>query len=173
MKFFINDVKTDPASVTFANKLPAELTEAELVELSRLYYAFELKMAEFEKAQGRTRILDTEEEMISSFKAIKEEENPKDHFILVKDGNTTIGFACWMKSSWFENMGIIENLFLSETYRGQGIGKQLVESAIAAIREAYPGAMISIGVISANIKAKSLYKHLGFSQLVHESYLLK
>jgi len=173
MKFFINDVKTDPASITFVNKLPAELTEAELVELSRLYYAFELRMAEFEKEQGRIRILNTEEEIISDFKAIKEEKNPADRFVLVQAGSTIVGYACWIKSSWFENAAIIENIFLSEEYRGRGIGKQLVEFTVAAIREAYPGVIISIGVISSNTKAKSLYNYLGFSQLVHESYLLK
>ena len=173
MKFVINAAPMRDVPITFVSKVPADLTEEELVELGRLYYAFELRMAEFEKEQGRTRILNTEEEIISDFKAIKEEKNPPDRFVLVKDGTTTIGYACWVKSSWFENMAIIENIFLSAAYRGKGFGKQLVEFTIATIREAYPGAMISIGVISSNTKARSLYNYLGFSQLVHESYLLK
>lgn len=56
----------------------------------------------------------------------------------------------------------IRSIFVSPTYRGKGIGRQLLEHAIAHAK-----AELSLDVVKSNVIAKNLYSHYGF-KIVNE-----
>jgi putative acetyltransferase len=51
----------------------------------------------------------------------------------------------------------IRSIFVSPTYRGKGIGRQLLEHAIAHAK-----GELSLDVVKSNVIAKNLYSHYGF-----------
>lgn len=57
--------------------------------------------------------------------------------------------------------GIIENLFVVESRRGEGVGTALLEAAVDALQES--GAdRIALDVLAANEQARSFYRDHGF-----------
>ena len=56
----------------------------------------------------------------------------------------------------------IWGMFVTPSYRKQGIARKLMEFAIEKGKEIVEVKQISLGVVSTNIAAKELYKSLGF-----------
>jgi ribosomal protein S18 acetylase RimI-like enzyme len=83
-----------------------------------------------------------------------------DWFVWVAEApdGTICGFSM---ARQLENMFKLKGLFVSETYQGQGIGKQLFDIKLEAIRPDQP---IVLDVIAANKRAINLYSKAGFHQ---------
>jgi ribosomal protein S18 acetylase RimI-like enzyme len=82
------------------------------------------------------------------------------------DGNRLVGIigAYFEEGAKFKHIAKISGLYVKDEYRGQGIGRQLMEAVLAAIRK-QPG--ILKAKITANpgqIAAVGLYKCLGFEE---------
>ena len=59
---------------------------------------------------------------------------------------------------------LIDDLFVREQFRGNGIGKMLVQAAEHFAASAGP-VWLRLSVLANNITARRLYKELGFSEL--------
>jgi len=79
-------------------------------------------------------------------------------FLVYSDGNP-IGMSI---IEFKEKVAIIESLFVMEQYRNQGVGKSLLEFAKKEAKVRECGVMF-INVLIENVKAKKLYKELGFN----------
>lgn len=60
-----------------------------------------------------------------------------------------------------EATGWISSVFVEESFRGKGVGRQLLERAFALCRELNKR-FVSLAVANKNEKAQRLYKSLGF-----------
>lgn len=88
--------------------------------------------------------------------------------ILAKDGDKIIGVLQWyVKEEPDEGLAEIEEVFVSEKYRGRGIASLLVMFAIKTIREYFikfnfKPRKIFLFVGKENISARKLYEKYGF-----------
>lgn len=74
------------------------------------------------------------------------------------------GFALYRlrKSLWTDSLdAYLEELYVTPELRGKGIGRQLMEAAMGAAREAGAG-HIDLGTSEADVAARALYEKLGF-----------
>ena len=76
------------------------------------------------------------------------------YFVLRKDGRIVAGAGC--------HGGEISDVFVSEEYRGKGIGRMLVERCIVHSRNNGID-NVFLNVVSDNVPAVKLYKSIGFA----------
>ncbi len=83
---------------------------------------------------------------------------------LVTCGSELIAYA--VSTINHKGMGEIDSLCVKEQYRGQGIGKQLIQRALDWMKiEGARSYMLQ--VVDGNERAMSLYRSLGFSPFMH------
>jgi len=95
-------------------------------------------------------------------------DDPYWHEIL--EGNKAVSALAYLDNNpigmiiikFNDKIAIIESLFVIDEYRKQGIGKKLLEFANSEAKERECGVMF-INVLIENVKAKKLYKELGFN----------
>lgn len=92
----------------------------------------------------------SEEDIISIKPQVKEGANHVSKFMCVRDDKSTIQAFMGVHDSK------IEMLFVSDEYRGKGIGKRIVEYAINTLNIKY------VDVNEQNIQGVGFYKHMGF-----------
>ena len=63
----------------------------------------------------------------------------------------------------------IEELYIREAYRGQGLGAKF----LASVREEFPSARLRLEVEPENTGAVALYERLGFTPLEYVSYVVE
>lgn len=88
----------------------------------------------------------------------------------ILEGNKAVSALAYIDSNpigmiiikFNDKIAIIESLFVIDEYRNQGVGKKLLEFANKEAKERECGVMF-INVLIDNIKAKKLYKALGFN----------
>lgn len=81
-------------------------------------------------------------------------------FIYEGDDGSICGFVALEPESKIENCIYLTSLHTDESYRGQGIGTELIRFAHKAARDAGYSKM-SINIVVGNDNAKSLYEKLG------------
>jgi ribosomal protein S18 acetylase RimI-like enzyme len=97
--------------------------------------------------------------------------------VIAKDKNQIVGVLQWhVKESAAHGLAEIEEVLISESYRGQGIGSLLVMYAIDAIRTCFielntKPRKIFLFVGSANTSARKLYEKHGFRLISSIGYL--
>lgn len=105
----------------------------------------------------------TDEEMLESAKRIFAEDG---EFLLGALDDGPVG-VCQLRFRWSvwtsSHDAWIEDVFVREEARGSGLGRALVETAIARARER-GCARIELDVDEANTPALSLYRSLGFAE---------
>ena len=88
--------------------------------------------------------------------------------LLVADGGRGLrGYAalCPLMQLHFGARGMdLHHLFVCDTARGQGVGKALIEGAIACAKAAQCR-FIAVGTDPDNRRAQAFYQHAGFSQI--------
>lgn len=85
-------------------------------------------------------------------------------------GNVTFGREQYAK---VQHKGYIVGMFVAPEHRGQGLGRALMEAAIARAR-ALPGLeQITLAVVTTNEAARALYSSLGFASYGLERHALK
>ena len=77
---------------------------------------------------------------------------------MAKSGNVNIGYAL---ASVEQDVGEIDSIFIVSEYRGNGLGKKLIETSQAWLAEQNVKRMI-IGVAEGNESAISFYQKLGY-----------
>lgn len=78
-----------------------------------------------------------------------------------------VGFSCYLdqqiKESSIKPSSILMALYVLKEYQGKGIGKQLLEKALAELKKEN----IVVFVLKGNDAAISFYQHMGFSFTGH------
>jgi ribosomal protein S18 acetylase RimI-like enzyme len=69
--------------------------------------------------------------------------------------------------------GLLFRMYVSEKYRGLGIGKQLIQELLNRVNQIHNIEQINLTVISDNVKAKNLYEKFGFSTFSIEKHAIK
>jgi len=100
------------------------------------------------------------------------------HFTLVaKDESRLVGVLQWhVKEEPLRGLAEIEEVLVSENYRGQGIGSGLVEHAIRSVRTYFNELnvrprKIYLFVAKKNLPARKLYEKYGFRLINSIGYL--
>lgn len=85
--------------------------------------------------------------------------------LIAKEGNKVVGLVAWFLEEEYEfdePYGYISDIVVSESYRGQGIGQQLLDEAMSQIKNTGVK-RVHIGVLLANTETKNFYTKNGFS----------
>lgn len=87
----------------------------------------------------------------------------KHELYVIESGNTPVGFIhIWYKGG---NVAWIEDLFIDESYRGQGIGSQAINSAENIIKQKSGYTAVCMDVVPRNANALAMYHKLGYDTL--------
>ena len=92
--------------------------------------------------------------------------------VAVQDG-VCVGFIAWYlenEPEFSQTYGYISDIVVSQNYRGKGIGQQLLDLAIAHIRETSVK-RIHIGCLLENTATKKFYEKNGFADYCVEMVL--
>ena len=85
----------------------------------------------------------------------------RNNFIVAKEDNTIVGFACYGKSrnEEFVDSGEIYALYVLSGFQGKGIGREIFDSCIGELKkEGYESLIINC--LKGN-KSMEFYKHMG------------
>jgi len=102
-----------------------------------------------------------------TFDQVKKLYNERFEFTAVCDGDSIIGFAN-LYDRQLNQYAFIGNVFIQPDYRGQGLGKLVLQYMIKAAFEKYQFAEVRLSVFSDNKPAVALYKQFGFSEYSQE-----
>ncbi|MSU73876.1 GNAT family N-acetyltransferase [Candidatus Kaiserbacteria bacterium] len=94
-------------------------------------------------------------------------------FVVAKDEAKVIGMAAgYLIVKFGKKIGYIEEVVVSEAYRGQGIGRKLLELIIEEARKARTK-QLYLTSRDGRAAANSLYQKLGFEKRETNNYRLK
>ncbi len=108
---------------------------------------------------------------LESVRALLQQKNIV--MVTVNDGDAIVGVASlYLMPKVGKLVSHLEDVVVSSEYRGQGLGKQLVQKAIELAKEL---GVISIALTSRpeRVAANRLYQKLGFEQKVTNPYTLR
>mgnify|MGYP001825202339 FL=1 len=88
-------------------------------------------------------------------------------FTVVYDGDRIIGFAN-LYDRVRQNFAFIGNVFIHPDYRGQGLGKLVLQYMIKAAFEKYHFSEARLSVFADNERAIALYQQHGFTEYSQE-----
>lgn len=92
--------------------------------------------------------------------------DPAQYILVARQGNNTIGLINFSTRKTImhpDPSGLIDELVVSESFRGTGIGKQLVESAVHACRD-LGCCEVEVSTEKSNTRAKRFYRTCGFEE---------
>lgn len=82
---------------------------------------------------------------------------------IIESDNNPVGFIhIWYKGG---NVAWIEDIFVDEKYRGQGIGRQAINSAENIIKQKLRYTAVCMDVVPRNTGALAIYHKLGYDTL--------
>ncbi|ATY88382.1 GNAT family N-acetyltransferase [Lactococcus lactis] len=102
--------------------------------------------------------------------------NSNKFFMGIFDGKELVGMVSFHKEIGEKerHKGDIYGMFIHGDYQDKGLGKRLLSSLINKVKEDYPDLeQIRLSVVSNNISAIKLYRHLGFEKYGVEVNALK
>ncbi|MGR5159399.1 N-acetyltransferase family protein [Vibrio owensii] len=83
------------------------------------------------------------------------------HVVLAEEGGLLLGFVCVFGNHDFERGSFIEALHVDDSYRGRGIGKQLLLAVAEWQQQYFKDCGLYLEVISQNEPAIQFYQHIG------------
>ncbi|RTZ17413.1 GNAT family N-acetyltransferase [Vibrio aquaticus] len=83
------------------------------------------------------------------------------HVILLEEGGLLCGFVCAFGNHDFEKGTIIDALHIDPSYRGRGLGTQLLAEIAQWIAQYFPDNGVYLEVMKDNKQAVEFYQHLG------------
>ncbi len=99
--------------------------------------------------------------------------NPNVIFVTVTDGTRTVGMGIIYKAIKFGKItGFVEEVVVDSAYRGQGLGKKLVEVLIAEAKQEHVN-QLDLTSRPAREAANKLYQKLGFEKRETNVYCFK
>ena len=131
-------------------------TEADLPSIKPL-------LLELMDVMDNTEGFDVEQSFENCIILIK---NPAHHMLVAKDKDTVVGFVNFTTRKTIMHprpSGLIDELIVSRSYRGLGIGKQLILAAIQKCRE-LECCEVEVSTEKSNTKAKEFYLRCGFEE---------
>ncbi len=94
---------------------------------------------------------------------IKMWTSEKHELYIIQSDNIIVGFIhIWYKG---ENVAWIEDIFIDESHRGQGIGRQAIDAAENIIKQKLGYTAVCMDVVPRNINALAMYHNLGYDTL--------
>jgi RimJ/RimL family protein N-acetyltransferase len=89
--------------------------------------------------------------------------------LFVMEDNQPVGLAGFFRNPHLKTNHVCEmyGVYLRKEYRGQGIGKRLVEAVMAEIQSLKGILIIEVGVNPTQKAAKHLYQKYGFETVAH------
>jgi len=106
--------------------------------------------------------LDYMMEMMYSLPSLRAQvETKQHHFIVAKEGDTTVGFASYELNYSRTTKTKIHKLYVYTHHQGKGIGKQLIEYIDAQARNAQQERLVLN--VNRNNNAIHFYRQIGFS----------
>lgn len=81
--------------------------------------------------------------------------------MLAESSDELVGFVCMYADEDAQYGALLDNLHVSSTLQGQGIGKALMQQAAAWLYERNPRAIFYLWVLKGNEAAQQFYNHLG------------
>ena len=88
------------------------------------------------------------------------------HMLVARVGNSVVGFINFMTRRTIAHArpsGLIDELIVAETYRGQGIGKELIAAATQKCLELGCDEL-EVSTERTNTRAREFYKKCGFDE---------
>ena len=131
-------------------------TEADLPSIKPL-------LLELMDVMDNTEGFDVEQSFENCIILIK---NPAHHMLVAKDKDTVVGFVNFTTRKTIMHprpSGLIDELIVSRSYRGLGIGKQLILAAIQKCRE-LECCEVEVSTEKSNTKAREFYRRCGFEE---------
>jgi len=92
--------------------------------------------------------------------------DPAHHMLVAKDKDTVVGFVNFTTRKTIMHprpSGLIDEMIVSRSYRGRGIGKQLILAAIQRCRE-LECCEVEVSTEKSNTKAREFYLRCGFEE---------
>jgi ribosomal protein S18 acetylase RimI-like enzyme len=92
--------------------------------------------------------------------------DPAHHILVAKDKDTVVGFVNFTTRPTIIHphpSGLIDELVVSRSHRGRGIGKQLILAAIQRCRE-LECCEVEVSTEKSNTKAREFYLRCGFEE---------
>jgi ribosomal protein S18 acetylase RimI-like enzyme len=92
--------------------------------------------------------------------------DPAYHMLVAKDKDTVVGFVNFTTRQTIIHprpSGLIDELIVSRSHRGRGIGKQLILAAIQRCRE-LECCEVEVSTEKSNTKAREFYLRCGFEE---------
>lgn len=93
-------------------------------------------------------------------------EKQHGEMLIAKLDGKPVGLVAWYMEEEFEfdePYGYISDIVVSKSYRGQGIGQQLLDTAVKHIKNT-PVKRVHIGVLQANADTRDFYTKNGFQE---------
>ncbi len=83
------------------------------------------------------------------------------HIVLAEEGGLLLGFACIFGNHDFERGSYIDAMHVDESYRGRGIGKQLLLNIAEWQQQYFKDSGLYLEVVAQNTSAIDFYRHIG------------
>jgi ribosomal protein S18 acetylase RimI-like enzyme len=93
-------------------------------------------------------------------------DSPSNHMLVARDGTIPIGFVNFLIRKTVLHRspsGLIDELIISDEYRGKGIGRRLISEVIQRCRN-QGCCELEVSTLMSNQKARSFYRECGFNE---------
>lgn len=92
------------------------------------------------------------------------------NIVLAEEGGLLLGFVCVFGNHDFERGSFIEALHVDESYRGRGIGKQLLLAVAEWQQQYFKDLGLYLEVVAKNDQAIEFYKHIGGQECIERHW---
>lgn len=100
-------------------------------------------------------------ERLAHWQAHFRENSPDRQLLLAEADGQLAGFACTFTNSDPVFGALLDNLHVSNDFKGQGIGRQLIKQAAEWVQQQQPDSAFYLWVYEKNHSARQFYEHLG------------
>jgi ribosomal protein S18 acetylase RimI-like enzyme len=96
------------------------------------------------------------------------EPKANQRIVVAMDDQQLCGFVCVYGDEDSQLGTFIDNLHVDESYKGQGIGKELMLDVTDWHKQQHPGVGMYLEVLADNVGAQRFYQKLGATSLRHQ-----
>ncbi len=86
---------------------------------------------------------------------------PTEHVLLAVENGDIIGFSSMIGRDDEHWGNMLDNLHVSGTHKGRGIGEHLIRATASLLEQRYPGLGMYLWVLEANQGARRFYERMG------------
>lgn len=104
---------------------------------------------------------DVENERLDYWREQFRENPPNRHIIVVEAAGQLVGFACTVAGHDPLYGALLDNLHVSASHKGQGVGGKLMKNAADWVKQQQPDSPFYLWVYEENYAARKFYDSLG------------